>query len=127
MEVALKINELAYIPTSPYASGEMKHGPIALLGPEMSVIFFHASGQLEEKSLSNLSEVRARKAQIVLFTDTGIKSGPNETIVRLPGSNRFCQAVLFAVAGQLLAYHTAVALGRDVDKPRNLAKSVTVE
>lgn len=127
MEVALKINELAYIPTSPYASGEMKHGPIALLGPEMSVIFFHASGQLEEKSLSNLSEVRARKAQIVLFTDTDIKAGPNETIVRLPRSNRFCQAVLFAVAGQLLAYHTAVALGRDVDKPRNLAKSVTVE
>lgn len=126
-EIALKIMELSYIPTSAYPAGEMKHGANALLGPDMGVLFLHGEGQLEEKSFSNISEVRARKAQLVIFTDTKIESEANEIIVRLPQSTHYTQGIVFAIAGQLLAYHMAVILKRDVDKPRNLAKSVTVE
>jgi glucosamine--fructose-6-phosphate aminotransferase (isomerizing) len=126
-EVALKINELCYIPTGAYAAGEMKHGPIALLSPEMGVVYLHGKGPLEEKSLSNLSEVAARSPQMFIFTDTDLVAGKNQTVIKLPPSEHLTQGYVFAVAGQLLAYHMAVALRIDVDKPRNLAKSVTVE
>jgi glucosamine--fructose-6-phosphate aminotransferase (isomerizing) len=127
MEIALKIKELTYIPTSAYAAGEMKHGPNALLGSDMGVIYLHGTGQLQEKSHSNLAEVRARNAQLVIMTDTNVATKNNEIIIKLPPSARYSQGIVFAVAGQLLAYHMAVELERDVDKPRNLAKSVTVE
>ena len=126
-EIALKIKELTYIPSSAYAAGEMKHGANALLSPEMGVLFLLGQGELREKSLSNLSEVRARNAQLVIFTDCEIMPDEGEIIVNLPKSTHYTQGLVFAVAGQLLAYHMAVGLKKDVDKPRNLAKSVTVE
>lgn len=126
-EIALKIKELTYIPTTAYAAGEMKHGANALLSPDMGVLYLHGISQIEEKSLSNLSEVRARKAKLVIFTDTNLKAEDDEFVIKLPKSSRYAQCLVFVVAGQLLAYHMAVGLKRNVDKPRNLAKSVTVE
>ncbi|MCA9347342.1 glutamine--fructose-6-phosphate transaminase (isomerizing) [Candidatus Saccharibacteria bacterium] len=127
LEIVLKIKELTYIPASAYPAGEMKHGPNALLSPEMGVIYLHGEGPLSEKSVSNLAEVRARKAQLLIFTDTEIDASKDEIVIKLPKSSHFAQGIIFTVAGQLLAYHMAIALDRNVDKPRNLAKSVTVE
>ena len=130
MEGALKLKEISYIHAEGYASGEMKHGPIALIDENVPVIVLAPSGPLFEKTVSNMQEVRARGGKIVLISDAeGLKEageGALATIER-PHGHPLIAPLVYAVPVQLLAYHVAVAKGTDVDQPRNLAKSVTVE
>ena len=130
MEGALKLKEISYIHAEGYAAGELKHGPIALVDETMPVIVGAPSDELMEKTLSNLHEVAARGGKIILITDeVGAETagGGVEDIILLPKSSSFVAPILATIPVQLLAYHTAVFMGTDVDQPRNLAKSVTVE
>jgi glucosamine--fructose-6-phosphate aminotransferase (isomerizing) len=130
MEGALKLKEISYIHAEGYAAGEMKHGPIALIDDGVPVIVVAPSDSLFDKTASNLQEVRARGGQVIFLSDAdGIKKLGTEAIaaVELPKVDPFVAPLVYAIAVQLLAYHAAVARGADVDKPRNLAKSVTVE
>jgi len=127
---ALKLKEISYIHAEAYASGELKHGPIALVDERVPVIVMAPRDKLFEKTVSNMQEVMARGGKVLLITD---KKGSDEasmgvwdTIV-MPEIDDFLAPILYAIPAQLLAYHTAVAKGTDVDQPRNLAKSVTVE
>ncbi|MFM8747462.1 MAG: glutamine--fructose-6-phosphate transaminase (isomerizing) [Aestuariivirga sp.] len=125
LEGALKLKELSYIHAEGYAAGELKHGPIALIDETVPVIVIAPHDELYEKTISNMEEVAARGGRIVLLTDDhGHKSFRTITV---PKANAFVSPLLYAVPVQLLAYHAAVFLGTDVDQPRNLAKSVTVE
>ena len=130
MEGALKLKEISYIHAEGYAAGELKHGPIALIDETMPVIVIAPHDRFFEKTVSNMQEVAARGGRIILITDAkgasaaGIKT--METIV-LPDVSEFVAPIVYALPVQLLAYHTAVFMGTDVDQPRNLAKSVTVE
>jgi glucosamine--fructose-6-phosphate aminotransferase (isomerizing) len=130
MEGALKLKEISYIHAEGYAAGEMKHGPIALIDPSVPVIAIAPSGPLFEKTASNLQEANARGGRIVLFTDAAgaarLQGIATETVV-LPDVHPFVAPILYAIPVQMLAYHVAVLKGTDVDQPRNLAKSVTVE
>ncbi len=130
MEGALKLKEISYIHAEGYAAGELKHGPIALVDEAMPVIVVAPSDELMEKTLSNMQEVAARGGQIILITDEEgarhIGQGVAEMIV-IPKVASFVAPILAMIPVQLLAYHTAVFMGTDVDQPRNLAKSVTVE
>ncbi|HZY50932.1 MAG TPA: glutamine--fructose-6-phosphate transaminase (isomerizing) [Devosia sp.] len=130
MEGALKLKEISYIHAEGYPAGELKHGPIALVDEVMPVIVVAPSDELVEKTMSNMQEVAARGGQIILVTDEEGKSrigrGVAETIV-IPKVSSFVAPILALIPVQLLAYHTAVFMGTDVDQPRNLAKSVTVE
>ncbi|HVY50703.1 MAG TPA: glutamine--fructose-6-phosphate transaminase (isomerizing) [Devosia sp.] len=130
MEGALKLKEISYIHAEGYPAGELKHGPIALVDEAMPVIVVAPSDELMEKTLSNMQEVAARGGQIILVTDEAgasqIGHGVAETIV-IPRVASFVAPILALIPVQLLAYHTAVFMGTDVDQPRNLAKSVTVE
>jgi glutamine---fructose-6-phosphate transaminase (isomerizing) len=130
LEGALKLKEISYIHAEGYAAGEMKHGPIALIDKSVPVIAICPSGPLFEKTASNLQEAAARGGQIVVFSDEegASKLAPiaAETIL-LPGIDSFAAPILHAIPVQMLAYHVAVMKGTDVDQPRNLAKSVTVE
>jgi glucosamine--fructose-6-phosphate aminotransferase (isomerizing) len=129
-EAALKMKEISYIHAEAYAAGEMKHGPIALIDESVPVIAFIPNDALFEKTASNIQEAAARGGHIVAFSDAaGIAAlGPivNDAIP-LPSVHPFVSPILYAIPAQLLAYHTAVLKGTDVDQPRNLAKSVTVE
>ncbi|HEU4826170.1 MAG TPA: SIS domain-containing protein, partial [Dongiaceae bacterium] len=130
LEGALKLKEISYIHAEGYAAGEMKHGPIALIDEDVPVIVVAPSDDLFEKTASNLQEVRARGGRVVFFSDAeGIKRLGAEAMaaVELPRVDPFVAPILYAIPVQLLAYHAAVAKGTDVDQPRNLAKSVTVE
>ena len=130
MEGALKLKELSYIHAEGYAAGEMKHGPIALIDPAVPVIAIAPSGPLFEKTASNLQEAAARGGQVIVFSDAAgaakLARIATETVI-LPAVDPFVAPILYAVPVQLLAYHVAVLKGTDVDQPRNLAKSVTVE
>ncbi|MBV1795940.1 glutamine--fructose-6-phosphate transaminase (isomerizing) [Siccirubricoccus sp. G192] len=130
LEGALKLKEISYIHAEGYAAGEMKHGPIALIDSNVPVVALCPSGPLFEKTASNLQEAAARGGRIMAFTDaTG--AGPlsrfAERVIELPEVGAFSAPILYAIPVQLLAYHVAVLKGTDVDQPRNLAKSVTVE
>jgi glucosamine--fructose-6-phosphate aminotransferase (isomerizing) len=127
MEGALKLKEISYIHAEGYAAGELKHGPIALVDENMPVIVIAPRDDLYEKTISNMEEVAARGGKIVLLTDD--ESSPHKTFhrIRVPKAHSFISPLLYAVPVQLLAYHAAVFIGTDVDQPRNLAKSVTVE
>jgi glucosamine--fructose-6-phosphate aminotransferase (isomerizing) len=130
LEGALKLKEISYIHAEGYASGEMKHGPIALIDKGTPVIMVAPSDALIEKSLSNLEEVVARGAHVILLSDDeGISKLRNNDVlkIRLPKVNEFLTPILYTIPVQLLAYYVAVLKGTDVDQPRNLAKSVTVE
>ena len=130
LEGALKLKELSYIHAEGYAAGELKHGPIALVDEHMPVVVTAPSGELLEKTLANLQEVAARGgAPIILITDDrGAASGHAATkVIELPACDPVIAPLVYAIPIQLLAYHVAVAKGTDVDQPRNLAKSVTVE
>ncbi|MGB7373112.1 glutamine--fructose-6-phosphate transaminase (isomerizing) [Pontixanthobacter sp.] len=130
MEGALKLKEISYIHAEGYASGEMKHGPIALIDEQVPVIVLAPSGPLFEKTVSNMQEVRARGGQIVLISDEdGIADAGEGCIatIEMPNVHPLIAPLVYAVPVQLLAYHVACAKGTDVDQPRNLAKSVTVE
>jgi glucosamine--fructose-6-phosphate aminotransferase (isomerizing) len=129
LEGALKLKEISYIHAEGYASGELKHGPIALIAPQVPVIVLAPRDHLFEKTVSNMQEVMARHGKVLLISDAaGIREagmGCWKTLT-LPECGLFAP-ILYAVPAQLLAYHTAIAKGTDVDQPRNLAKSVTVE
>jgi glucosamine--fructose-6-phosphate aminotransferase (isomerizing) len=130
LEGALKLKEISYIHAEGYAAGEMKHGPIALIDEHVPVIVLAPSGPLFEKTVSNMQEVRARGGQIILISDAeGIAEAGEGTIatITMPRVHPLIAPLVYAVPVQLLAYHVAVAKGTDVDQPRNLAKSVTVE
>jgi glucosamine--fructose-6-phosphate aminotransferase (isomerizing) len=130
LEGALKLKELSYIHAEGYAAGEMKHGPIALIDPAVPVIALCPSGPLFEKTASNLQESAARGGRVMAFTDDlGAEKlrGFAERIVLLPRVSAFAAPILHTIPVQFLAYHVAVLKGTDVDQPRNLAKSVTVE
>jgi len=130
MEGALKLKEISYIHAEGYAAGEMKHGPIALIDAQVPVIAIVPSGPLFEKAASNVQEAAARGGQVIVFSDAEgaakLKGISVETIV-LPAVDPFVAPILYAIPVQMLAYHVAVLKGTDVDQPRNLAKSVTVE
>jgi len=129
LEGALKLKEISYIHAEGYAAGELKHGPIALVDETVPVVVLAPYDQLFEKTASNMQEVAARGGKVVLVTDeTGAEAAGEtfETIV-VPQSYAFVTPMIYAIPMQLLAYHTAVVMGTDVDQPRNLAKSVTVE
>src|SRR5438128_8641729 len=130
LEGALKLKEISYIHAEGYASGEMKHGPIALIDDEVPLIVLAPSGPLFDKTVSNMQEAMARGAQVVLISDAdGIAQAGENTIatIEMPKVHPLIAPLVYAVPVQLLAYHVAVAKGTDVDQPRNLAKSVTVE
>jgi glucosamine--fructose-6-phosphate aminotransferase (isomerizing) len=130
LEGALKLKELSYIHAEGYASGELKHGPIALIDRNVPVVVVAPRDALFEKTISNMQEVMARHGQVLLVSDAqgiaeageGIRAG-----LTMPTGGGMFEPILYAVPMQYLAYHTAVAKGTDVDQPRNLAKSVTVE
>jgi glutamine---fructose-6-phosphate transaminase (isomerizing) len=130
LEGALKLKEISYIHAEAYAAGEMKHGPIALIDSTVPVIAAVPSGPLFEKTASNLQEAAARGGQVIVLSDehgaAGLRHIAAETII-LPEVDPFVAPLLYAIPVQLLAYHVAVLKGTDVDQPRNLAKSVTVE
>ncbi len=130
LEGALKLKEISYIHAEGYASGEMKHGPIALIDDAVPLIVIAPSGPLFEKTVSNMQEAQARGAQVVLISDAdGIAKAGEGTIatIEMPKVHPLIAPLVYAIPVQLLAYHVAVAKGTDVDQPRNLAKSVTVE
>ena len=127
LEGALKLKEISYIHAEGYAAGELKHGPIALVDENMPVIVIAPRDELFEKTISNMEEVAARGGKIVLLTDDESKNHKTFHRIRVPKAHSFISPMLYAVPVQLLAYHAAVFIGTDVDQPRNLAKSVTVE
>ncbi|MFD2365086.1 glutamine--fructose-6-phosphate transaminase (isomerizing) [Pseudoduganella sp. GCM10020061] len=129
LEGALKLKEISYIHAEAYPAGELKHGPLALVTNEMPVVTIAPNDQLLEKLKSNMQEVRARGGELFVFADVDsrISSGDGVHVIRLPEHYGLLSPILHVAALQLLAYHTALARGTDVDKPRNLAKSVTVE
>ena len=129
LEGALKLKEISYIHAEAYPAGELKHGPLALVTDQMPVVTVAPNDALLEKLKSNLQEVRARGGQLYVFADADshIDSSPGVHVIRMPEHYGALSPILHVVPLQLLAYHTACARGTDVDKPRNLAKSVTVE
>ncbi|HUA50831.1 MAG TPA: glutamine--fructose-6-phosphate transaminase (isomerizing) [Candidatus Sulfotelmatobacter sp.] len=130
LEGALKLKELSYIHAEGYAAGEMKHGPIALIDDGVPVIVAAPSDELFDKTASNIEEVAARRGRIILLSDAqgcARFRGRIEACIEMPTVDPFVAPILYTVPTQLLAYHVAVAKGTDVDQPRNLAKSVTVE
>ena len=129
MEAALKLKEISYIHAEGYASGELKHGPIALIDKTMPVIVLAPRDALYDKTVSNMQEVMARQGLVVLISDRpGLdEAGPVWATLAMPSVPALIAPMVYAVPAQLLAYHTALARGTDVDQPRNLAKSVTVE
>jgi glucosamine--fructose-6-phosphate aminotransferase (isomerizing) len=129
LEGALKLKEISYIHAEAYPAGELKHGPLALVTEQMPVVTIAPNDALLEKLKSNMQEVRARGGQLFAFADadTRIDSEPGVHVIRMPEHYGALSPILHVVPLQLLAYHTACARGTDVDKPRNLAKSVTVE
>ena len=129
MEGALKLKEISYIHAEAYPAGELKHGPLALIDEDMPVVVVAPNNALLEKLKSNLEEVRARGGQLYVFADDQVpfQQDPGVTIIRVPGTDDLIDPLVFTIPLQLLAYHVAVLKGTDVDQPRNLAKSVTVE
>jgi len=129
LEGSLKMKEISYIHAEGYAAGELKHGPFALLSPKTPVVSLCMPGETYGVMISNIKEMKARGAPVIAFGSEGDKELIDvvDLFIPLPGNHLFQQVLASSVALQLLAYSTAVALGRDVDKPRNLAKSVTVE
>ncbi len=129
LEGSLKLKEITYIHSEAYPGGEMKHGSIALLSPEFPVLAIMTKNQLYDKMRSNVEEIKARKAPIILVATEGDESARElaEDVIFVPPTMELLEPLLNTIPLQLFAYHTAVALGRDVDRPRNLAKSVTVE
>jgi glucosamine--fructose-6-phosphate aminotransferase (isomerizing) len=130
LEGALKLKEISYIHAEGYAAGELKHGPIALIDENVPVIVIAPHDKLFEKTVSNMQEVAARGGRLILLTDAegarATEDQPTMTLT-LPAANAAVAPLVYAIPVQLLAYHTAVCMGTDVDQPRNLAKSVTVE
>jgi len=129
LEGALKLKEISYIHAEGYAAGEMKHGPIALVDEAMPVVVIANQSPVYEKVISNLEQVRTRDGQVIAIAtegDTEIEDKVND-VIRIPDLGEHLTSILATIPLQLLAYHVACLKGTDVDQPRNLAKSVTVE
>jgi glucosamine--fructose-6-phosphate aminotransferase (isomerizing) len=129
LEGALKLKETSYMPVDAYPSGELKHGPLALVDENMPVVALLPANQLSQKMNSNLQEVAARGGRLFIVADerVGIDDADSARVLRMPVMDDLIAPILYSIPVQLLAYHAALALGTDIDKPRNLAKSVTVE
>jgi glutamine---fructose-6-phosphate transaminase (isomerizing) len=129
MEGALKLKEISYIHAEGYAAGELKHGPIALIDENVPVVVIAPEDELFDKTVSNMQEVAARGGQIILISDSPTERAGCRMMahIKMPKTHAFTQPLLYAIPMQMIAYHTAVFMGTDVDQPRNLAKSVTVE
>jgi glucosamine--fructose-6-phosphate aminotransferase (isomerizing) len=129
MEGALKLKEISYIHAEAYAAGELKHGPLALIDAEMPIIVVAPNNELLEKLKSNVEEVRARGGILYVFADKDAKFESDETmrVINVPHVDELIAPIVYTLPMQLLSYHVALIKGTDVDQPRNLAKSVTVE
>ncbi len=129
LEGALKLKEISYIHAEGYAAGELKHGPLALVDNEMPVVILAPNDEMLDKLKSNMEEVQARGGELFVFADehSGITSGERQHVVDIPTVNAWLAPIVYSIPVQLLSYHVAVLRGTDVDQPRNLAKSVTVE
>jgi glucosamine--fructose-6-phosphate aminotransferase (isomerizing) len=133
MEGALKLKEISYIHAEAYPAGEMKHGPIALIDDAMGIVALVPSGRVRDKMLSNVQEVKARGGRVLAVASAGSAAllrgslDAQDSLIEVPEAEETFSPLLFVLPLQLLAYHVAVRAGRDVDQPRNLAKSVTVE
>jgi glutamine---fructose-6-phosphate transaminase (isomerizing) len=130
LEGALKLKEISYIHAEGYPAGELKHGPIALIDETMPVIVLAPHDEVFEKTVSNMQEVAARGGRLIVLTDgegAQATGGQPAVTLALPTVSAVAAPLVYAVPVQLIAYHTAVVMGTDVDQPRNLAKSVTVE
>jgi len=129
MEGALKLKEISYIHAEAYAAGELKHGPLALIDEDMPVVVVAPNNELLDKLKSNMQVVRARGGQLYVFADSksGIVAEPGMKVIAMPHADRLIAPIVYTVPLQLLSYHVAVLKGTDIDQPRNLAKSVTVE
>jgi glucosamine--fructose-6-phosphate aminotransferase (isomerizing) len=125
----LKLKEISYIHAEAYPAGELKHGPLALIDAEMPVVTVAPNNSLLEKLKSNIQEVSARGGQLIVFMDESLADSDDEnvTIEKMPSVNEIISPIIYTIPLQLLSYHVAVLKGTDVDQPRNLAKSVTVE
>ena len=127
MEGSLKLKEISYIHSEAYPSGELKHGPIALIENDITVISILTNNELAPKTISNIQEVVSRGAKTLVITNQDLGNHEFDKVIKIPEINKFLSPILSVVPLQLLAYHIAKAKMLDVDKPRNLAKSVTVE
>jgi len=129
LEGALKLKEISYIHAEGYAAGELKHGPLALVDKDMPIVVLAAQDHLLDKLKSNMQEVQARGGELFVFADahSGIQSGERLAVIHIPSVDGVLAPVVYSIPMQLLSYHVAVLRGTDVDQPRNLAKSVTVE
>ena len=129
MEGALKLKEISYIHAESYPAGELKHGPLALIDKHTPVIVIAPNNKLIKKLISNIQEVKARGGKLIIFADNGVEIPQKNdyTIIRMPKTKEAVSPIIYIVALQLLAYHVANLKGTDIDQPRNLAKSVTVE
>ena len=129
MEGALKLKEISYIHAEAYAAGELKHGPLALIDENMPVVAVAPNDELLEKLKSNLQEVRARGGKLFVFADvdSGLESDDSTFVLNVAPVNNTISPIIYVIPLQLLSYHVALLKGTDIDKPRNLAKSVTVE
>jgi glucosamine--fructose-6-phosphate aminotransferase (isomerizing) len=134
LEGAQKLKEVSYIHAEAYPAAELKHGPLALVGPDVPTVVVLPDDHLLDKNLASVEEIRARKGPVIAVTDAGVDAVPDApgdgrfaAVLRVPRAEPELAPVVLGIPLQLLAYHAAVALGRDVDRPRNLAKSVTVE
>jgi glucosamine--fructose-6-phosphate aminotransferase (isomerizing) len=126
-EGAQKLKEVSYLHAEAYPASELKHGPLALVNPELPTVAIVPDDDLLDKNLSTLGEIRARRGPIVAVGHTDLDAKLADHVIRVPKNEPELDPILLSVPLQMLAYHAAVALGNDVDKPRNLAKSVTVE
>ena len=129
LEGALKLKEISYIHAEGYAAGELKHGPLALVDNEMPVVILAPQDEMLDKLKSNMEEVQARGGELFVFADenSGIHGKDRQHVVHVPAVNEWLAPIVYSIPVQLLSYHVAVLRGTDVDQPRNLAKSVTVE
>jgi glucosamine--fructose-6-phosphate aminotransferase (isomerizing) len=128
LEGALKLKEISYIHAEGYPAGELKHGPLALVDESMPVVAVAPNDHLLDKLKSNMEEVRARGGELFVFVDASVRHGMlHDHVLELPACGEIAAPIVFTIPLQLLAYHVAVLRGTDVDQPRNLAKSVTVE
>jgi glucosamine--fructose-6-phosphate aminotransferase (isomerizing) len=126
-EGAQKLKEVSYVHAEAYPASELKHGPLALIGPELPTVAVVPDDELLEKNLTTLGEIRARHGRVLMVGHTAPDPKYAEDCILVPRNEPELDPILLGIPLQLLAYHAAVALERDVDKPRNLAKSVTVE
>jgi glucosamine--fructose-6-phosphate aminotransferase (isomerizing) len=129
LEGALKLKEISYIHAEGYPAAEMKHGPIALISENCPTVFFAPRGEIFQKVVSSIQEIKARRGNTIVITTEGCEfpAGLTDEVITIPDCHEAVLPILAAVPVQLLSYYIAAELGRDVDKPRNLAKSVTVE